>query len=87
MISNGLTECGFDDGYTYVSKTGSSVIDYFIMSCELFDRVHVEYFKVGSVQFSSVQDGIYALGKAHLRSTPSLRSFPNLAHETVPILV
>ena len=24
-----------------------------------------------SVQFSSVQDGIYALGKAHVRSTPS----------------
>ena len=29
-----------------------------------------------AVQFSSVQDGIYALGKAHMRSTPSLRSFP-----------
>ena len=27
-----------------------------------------------SVQFSSVQGGIYALGKAHMRSTPSLRS-------------
>ena len=26
-----------------------------------------------SSQFSSVQDGIYALGKAHTRSTPSLR--------------
>ena len=25
-----------------------------------------------SVQFSSVQGGIYALGKAHVRSTPSL---------------
>jgi len=35
--------------------------------------------------FSSVQDGIYALGKAHMRSTPSLRSFPNLAFETVPV--
>ena len=31
-----------------------------------------------SVQFSSVQDGIcYAPGKAHMRSTPSLGSFPN----------
>ena len=29
-----------------------------------------------SVQFSSVQDGIFALGKARTRSTPSLRSFP-----------
>ena len=29
-----------------------------------------------SVQFSSVQDGTHAFGKAHMRSTPSLRSFP-----------
>ena len=40
-----------------------------------------------AVQFSSVQDGIYALGKAHMRSTPSLRSFPNVAFETVPMFV
>ena len=33
-----------------------------------------------SVQFSSVQDGTNApLGKTHMRSTPSLRSFPNVA--------
>ena len=37
--------------------------------------------------FSSVQDRIYALGKAHIRSTPSLRSFPNVGFETVPVLV
>ena len=40
-----------------------------------------------TVQFSSVQDGIYALGIAHVRSTPSLNSFPNVAFETVPMLV
>ena len=35
------------------------------------------YFR--SVQFSSVRDGIYALGKAHMRSTPTLRlSFLNM---------
>ena len=27
-------------------------------------------------QLSSVQDGIYALGKAHMRSAPSLKKFP-----------
>ena len=32
-----------------------------------------------AVQFSSVQGGIYALGKADMHSTPSLRSFPNIA--------
>ena len=37
--------------------------------------------------FSSVQDGIYALGKAHMRSTPSFRSFPNVPFETVPMFV
>ena len=39
------------------------------------------------VQFSSVQDGIYALGRAHMRSTPSLRSFPNVVFETVLMFV
>ena len=29
-------------------------------------------------QFSSVQGGIYALGKAHMRSTLSLRRFPSI---------
>ena len=30
---------------------------------------------------------MYALGKAHMRSTTSLRSFPNVALETVPMFV
>ena len=34
--------------------------------------------KFSSVQF---QDGIYALGKAHMRSIPSLGSFPNVTSE------
>ena len=45
----------------------------------------IHCFNVSSVQFSSVQDGNYPLGKAHIRSTPSLRSFPNVAIETVPM--
>ena len=40
-----------------------------------------------SVQFRSVQDGIYALGKVHMRSTLSLRSFPSVVLKTVPMLV
>ena len=35
----------------------------------------------------SVLCGIYALSKAHIDSTPSLRRFPNIAFETVPIFV
>ena len=40
-------------------------------------------------QFSSVQNGIHALGKAHtiMHSTPSLRGSPNVAFETVPVFV
>ena len=30
---------------------------------------------------SSVQDGICALGKAHMRSTSSFRGFPNVAFQ------
>ena len=40
------------------------------------------------VQFRPGQYGIYAFGKAHnMRSNPSPRSFPNVAFETVPMLV
>ena len=38
--------------------------------------------------FSSVQDGIYVPGKAHIiHSIPSVRSFPSVAFETVPVFV
>ena len=48
----------------------------------------VAVFLVGGIkpqheQLSSIQDGIYALGKVHIRSTPSLGGFPNVAFETV----
>ena len=38
------------------------------------------------VLFRSAQDDIYSLGKAHMRSTQSLRSFSNVAFEAVPTL-
>jgi len=40
-----------------------------------------------SVKFSSIQDGIYEVGKVHVHSIPSLRGFPNVALETVPMFV
>ena len=40
-----------------------------------------------SVLFCSVQDNIHGLGKAHMRSTPSLRSVPSVAFDTVPVFV
>lgn len=33
---------------------------------------------------TSVQDGIHALWKVHMRSTPPLRNFPNVALGTFP---
>ena len=34
--------------------------------------------------FHFILNGTYVLGKAHLRSTPSRRSFPRVALQTVP---
>ena len=39
-----------------------------------------------NVEFSSAENAIYARGKAHMRTTPSLRSFANFAFKTVPTL-
>ena len=51
-------------------------------------RVQLGCSKHQPLQFSSVQDGIYALVKAHMRSTPSLKSFPSVVTlERVPMLV
>ena len=50
------------------------------------DRIGLEGIRM-VVRFSSVHGGIYAFGKAHMRSTPSLRSFTNVAFETVPMSV
>ena len=38
-------------------------------------------------QFSSVRDGIYVLGKAHMHSAQPLWIFHNVAFETVPMFV
>ena len=49
----------------------------------IYINTHTQGALTCAVQFISVQDGIYALEKAHIRSTPSLRSFPSLVFETV----
>lgn len=38
-------------------------------------------------EFSSVQDGIYMLRKVHMHSIPSLRSFPSIISEPIPVVV
>ena len=41
----------------------------------------------GSVHFRTLLDRVYALGKFHMRSTPPLGIFPNVAFEAVPMFV
>ena len=41
----------------------------------------------GSIQISSVQDAVYALGKTRMRSIPSLKPFPSVSFKTGPMHV
>ena len=67
----------------------------FVVVFVVFVVVVVVSFKLGdekiekrcSAQFRSVQDDICALGKSHMRSTPSLRSSPKVAFQTIPLFV
>ena len=47
-IVNGLCEREFDDGFTYISNSGSSVIDYFITSNDLLTNDFVSGFEITS---------------------------------------
>ena len=56
-----------------------------------FEETHIRSTNIRTgtllVQFGSVQDGIYALGNANMRSIQSRRSFPILLFKTIPIPV
>ena len=41
MILNGLCQREFDDGYTFISTSGASTVDYFILSCELYSSINI----------------------------------------------
>ena len=53
-------------------------ISFFFFRAVLHGFVSSESKTRAKVHLTSAQDGIYALGKAHTRSTPSPRGFPNL---------
>ena len=60
-IVNGLSDRGFDDGFTYVSNTGSNVIDYIIVSNDLFSVEFVSSFEIAPcVESSHLPLSIYA---------------------------
>ena len=39
LILNGLSERGFDDSCTFVSNSGTSVVDYFLLSCDMLSSL------------------------------------------------
>jgi len=48
MILNGLNETDFDGSFTFVGNSGSSVVDYFIVSVELYNCKCVKLLEVES---------------------------------------
>ena len=60
-IMNGLSDRGFDDGFTYISNTGNCVIDYIIVSNDLFSVEFVSSFETAPhVESSHLPPSIYA---------------------------
>ena len=78
-----------------LTESVSVIVDVFDLLGLFWARIHLwmaglltmNFVQFSSVRFSFVQDSIYALGKAHIHSTPSLRSFPNVAFESVLMFV
>ena len=60
-IVNGLSGRGFDDGFTYICNTGNSVIDYIIVSNDLFSVEFVSSLEIAlRVESSHLPLSIYA---------------------------
>lgn len=53
VIANGLSQSGFDDSLTYVSSTGGSMIDYFLVSYDFCFQNRITSLKVLSLIDSS----------------------------------
>ena len=49
LILNGLSERGFDDSCTFVSNSGSSVVDYFLLSCDMLSSLCITSLEVGNM--------------------------------------
>ena len=47
-ILNGICEDGFDGSCTYIASSGASVVDYYIMSYDLYSLSHIESLLVGN---------------------------------------
>ena len=46
LILNGLLERGFDDSCTFVSNSGTSVVDYFLLSCDMLSSLCITSLEV-----------------------------------------
>ena len=46
LILNGQSEHGFDDSCTFVSNSGSSVVDYSLLSCDMLSSVCINSLEI-----------------------------------------
>ena len=68
--------------------TCSNLSPWYNCTCWLGVKHQLTYLLFWLVQqLSLFQDSIFVFRKAHLRTTMSLRMFPNVAFETVPIFI
>ena len=77
----------FRDGKP-VSQCGSDLPGDFTNTVEFSSpRQQSAQISILAVTHISVQNGIYALGKVHMRTTLSLSSYSNIDFETVPMFI
>ena len=81
LVKSGRCSCCFLDEYP-AQHWWVSLFTGCVWQQELNTSSSGDFF---SREFLSVQDGVCMLRKAHMRSTLSLRSFPNVAFETMPV--
>ena len=67
LILNGLSERGFDDSCTFVSNSGSSVVDYFLLSCDMLSSVCITSLEVENMIESDHLPVVVAINVSQLQ--------------------
>jgi hypothetical protein len=77
-ILNGLVTHGYDASYTYICQTGSSIVDYFLMSCNMLCELKTGKFCVRNIVESDHQPVEFVLylktSSGERRSTDNKRN-------------
>ena len=85
LILNGLSERGFDDSCTFVSNSGSTVVDYFLLSCDMLSSVSITSLEAENMIESDHLPVVVAINVSQLqlrliRVTPFKRIGLSLIH-------